>query len=55
MVPDAERLVAEGKRMAGLIFVPDRLGIGHAITDLELVVECYSQSEMINRIVRLPL
>jgi len=55
MVPDAEELVAEGQPMAGVIFVPDRLAIGRAISDLELVVQCYSQSEMINRTVRLPL
>src|SRR5215216_1739456 len=35
--------------------VPDGLGIGRAIHDLELVLECYSQSEMRNRIEYLPL
>ena len=55
MTKDAEQLVAEGKPMSGLIFVPDRLAVGRAISDLELVLECYSQSEMRNRIERLPL
>jgi hypothetical protein len=41
--------------MAGLVVVPQSLGIGRAIDDLELVVECYSQSEMRDRIERLPL
>ena len=55
MVPDANRLVAEGEPMAGVILVPDALGIGQAITDIELVVQCYSESEMRNRVIHLPL
>ena len=55
MVRDAERLVAEGLSMAGLVFVPDQLAIGRAISEVELVVECYTELEMKNRIVRLPL
>jgi|SRR5215216_492714 len=55
MVPDAERLIAIGEPMAGVIVVPEGLGIGRAIHDLELVLECYSQSEMRNRIEYLPL
>ena len=55
MVPDAKQLVAEGKPMAGVILVPDGFGIGRAITDLEIVVQCYTQSEMRDRIEYLPL
>lgn len=55
MTKDAEELVAKGEPMAGLIFVPNRLGLGRAINDLELVVMCYSQSEMRDRVQRLPL
>jgi len=55
MVPDAERLVAEGQPMAGVVFVPDQMAIGPAISDLELVVECYTQAEMRDRIEYLPL
>ena len=55
MTKDAEDLVADGKPMAGLIFVPNRLPIGRAIDDLELVLQIYSQSEMQNRVERLPL
>ena len=55
MVPDAERLVAEGQPMAGVVFIPDQMALGRAISDLELVVECYIQAEMRNRIEYLPL
>ena len=41
--------------MAGVILVPQSLAIGRAIDDLEIVVECYSQLEMRDRIQRLPL
>ena len=55
MVPDAEELIAHGLPMAGVIFIPDQLAIGSAITDLEIVVECYTESEMRDRIEYLPL
>jgi predicted nuclease of predicted toxin-antitoxin system len=55
MVPDAEQLIAQGEPVAGVILVPDGLGIGRAITDIELAVQCYSESEMRNRIIHLPL
>jgi hypothetical protein len=52
---DVEALVAKGEPMAGVIFVPQSLAIGRAISDLELVVTCYSQADMHDRIERLPL
>ena len=55
MVPEAEQFIAQGEPMAGVILVPDQLAIGRAIADLELVVECYTQSEMRNRVEYLPL
>jgi len=55
MIPYAEQLMRQGQPMGGLIVVPQSLGIGRAIDDLELVVECYSESEMRDRIKRLPL
>ncbi len=55
MIPYAEQLMRQGELMAGLIVVPQGLGIGRAIDDLELIVECYSESEMRDRIERLPL
>lgn len=50
-----EQLVRRGEPMTGVVFVPKRLPIGLAIDDLQLVIECYSQAEMQNRIERLPL
>ena len=55
MIPYAEQLVRQGEPMAGLILVPQSLGIGRAIDDLELIVECYSESDMRDSIERLPL
>ena len=55
MVPYARQLVRQGQPMAGLILVPQSLGIGRAIEDLELVVECYSGLDMRDRVERLPL
>jgi predicted nuclease of predicted toxin-antitoxin system len=55
MPPFAKQLLAQGEPMAGVIVVPDRLGIGAAIKDLELLIECSSQSDQRDRIVHLPL
>jgi hypothetical protein len=55
MTKDAEELVARGEPMAGLIFVPNKMPIGRAINDLELVLACYSQSDMRDRVEYLPL
>jgi len=55
MVRDATNLVAEGEPMAGVIFVPEQLEIGRAINDLEIVLECSTESDMRDRIERLPL
>jgi predicted nuclease of predicted toxin-antitoxin system len=45
----AEELLIQGEPMAGVILVPDSPPIGHAIDDLQLMIECYSQSEMYNQ------
>lgn len=55
LVPDAKRLVAQGEPMAGVIAVRKPVAIGHVINDRELLLECYSESEMRNRIEYLPL
>jgi predicted nuclease of predicted toxin-antitoxin system len=55
MVPYANQLVRQGQPMTGVILVPQRLRIGRAIDDLELIVKCYSESDMRDRIERLPL
>jgi len=54
MTKYAAQLVARGELIAGVIFVPNTVAIARAIDDLELVVACYSQSEMRNRIEYLP-
>ena len=55
MTRDAIHLVSTGQQMAGVIVVPQRLSIGAAISDLEIVLECLSESEARNDITRLPL
>ena len=55
MVPYAKQSMRQGEPMGGLIVVPQSLGIGRAIEDLELIVECYSESEMRDSIKYLPL
>ena len=55
MVGFAHKLMEQNEPMSGLIIVPIRLMIGRAIKDLELMVECYSQSEMRNQIKYVPL
>lgn len=55
MRPTAEQLVRQGEPMGGLIVVPQSLGVGAAIKDLELCVQSYSQEEMRNAIKYLPL
>lgn len=55
LVPDANKLVAQGEPMVGVILVPDQLEIGRAINDLEIVLESYTESDMRDRIQRLPL
>lgn len=55
MIPHAEQLVRQGEPMGGLIVVPQSVRIGYAIDELELIVECYSESDMRDAIRRLPL
>ena len=55
MRPFAEQLLQRGEPMAGLILVPENLGIGRAIHDLELTIACHLQSELRDRIEHLPL
>lgn len=55
MVPDANQLVAQGEPMAGVIFVPEQLEIGRAINDLLIVLECSTESDLRDRVERLPL
>jgi hypothetical protein len=55
LVPDAKRLVAQGEPMAGVIAIPQSVPIGRAINDLELLLECCSDSDMRNCIEYVPL
>lgn len=55
MVPDAERLVFLGQKMSGVILVPNRMAIGRAINDLEVLIGCSDQSELCDQIKHLPL
>lgn len=55
MINYAKQLLIRGEPMAGAVFVPERLPIGRAIEDLHIVIECYSQLEMHDRIEYLPL
>lgn len=55
MIPDAIQLIAQSKPMAGVILVPQRLNMGRAIDDLELLLESFSQAELRDSIRYLPL
>ena len=54
MVPDAEDLLRRSEPMAGVIAVPNRLGIGRAIKNIELLIEDLSGSNLTDRIEYLP-
>jgi hypothetical protein len=41
--------------MAGVIIVPDAMEIGHAIADLEIILECNTAADISNQIQFLPL
>jgi len=55
MTDFANQLLAQYEPMAGVILVPDSLGIGAAIKDLELLIQGQAQYEMHDRIEYLPL
>jgi predicted nuclease of predicted toxin-antitoxin system len=55
MIPHAEHFLRIGESMAGVIFVPNEMAIGRPISDLEMMVECYSETELKDRIEYLPL
>ena len=47
--------IANGLPMTGLIIVPERLDIGSAVSDLELLLECSNESDFRDRTYYLPL
>jgi hypothetical protein len=55
MIPDAIQLIVQSEPMAGVILVPQSLNVGHAISDLELLIVCFSQTELRDSIRYLPL
>jgi predicted nuclease of predicted toxin-antitoxin system len=55
MTDYAKQLVSQQEPMAGVIVIPDRLGIGKTIESLELAIQTQSQSEMHDLIQYLPL
>jgi uncharacterized protein DUF5615 len=50
MIPCAKCLIEQDELMTGVILIPDRLAIGRAVDDLELIIECYSEFDMLNNI-----
>jgi hypothetical protein len=55
MIQHAKQLLQQGEPMAGVILIPDQLEIGRAIADLEILLECLSQSDLMDQIQYLPL
>lgn len=55
LVPNAKQMVQLGQGMAGVILVPERLDIGRAIKDLEIVLGCKEQAELRDSVEHLPL
>ena len=51
----AADLLVRGEPMAGVIVVPEKMPIGRAINDLELMIACYSQAELRDQTMYLPL
>ena len=51
----AKQLLVQHEPMTGVIVVPQRLALGAAIENLQLSVQCQTQSEMRNLIKYLPL
>lgn len=55
MTAYANARLANGLAMPGLIIVPQKLDIGSAVSDLELLLECSSESDFKDRTYYLPL
>jgi hypothetical protein len=55
MTGHAVARLIQGLPLPGLIVVPARLDIGHAIEELELLITCSNESELKDRICYLPL
>lgn len=55
MSQHANARLKEGRPMLGLIIVPDHLEIGRVIRDLEVIIECGTESDLRDQIHYLPL
>jgi Domain of unknown function (DUF5615) len=55
MTDSANRRVSSGRKMSGLIVVPQSLGTARAIADLRFVAEISTNDEMENATIWLPL
>lgn len=51
----ANERTKQGLPMTGVVIVPDGLEIGHAIADLEIIIECGLAHDLANQIQFLPL
>ena len=55
MTGHANHRIANGLPMPGLIIVPQNLDIGSAVSDLELLLQCSSESDLRDQTYYLPL
>lgn len=55
MIHHAKQLQNQRVPMPKVILVPDRLSIGYAINDLEILVECLTEPDLRDQILFLPL
>jgi hypothetical protein len=55
MIGSAWDRVKAGESMPGLLALRERFAIGQAITDIHLVAECYTEDDMTNQVIYIPL
>ncbi len=55
VVDFADERIRRGVGCAGVVIVPRQMRVGQAIEEIDLLNECVEQSEMLNRILYLPL
>ena len=54
-MPEHFRVFSLERVSPGLILIPQRLPIGMAIDELQLVWECYDERQFVNNVIYLPL
>jgi hypothetical protein len=55
MIGSAWDRVKAGEPMPGVLAIRERFAIGQAIADIHLVAECYTEDEMANQVLYIPL